>query len=101
MQKNTFVSYVTFPTKSFLPFPAIHGIERIKRLFDPSKNLFRGEKNTIIYEVQKRLAELGDSLQIDGIYRIETFNAIKNFEAKNELLADGFLDVLTIEKMFE
>lgn len=75
--------------------------QTIKDLYDPKENLYRGETTAIIYEVQKRLTELGDSIRIDGIYRIETLNAIKSFEEKNNLLADGYLDILTIEKMFE
>ena len=75
--------------------------QTIKDLYDPKENLYRGDKTAIIYEVQKRLTELGDSIKIDGIYRIETLNAIKSFEEKNNLLADGYLDILTIEKMFE
>lgn len=73
----------------------------IKRLYNPNQNLYNGEKSAIIYEVQKRLVALGDSIEIDGVYRIETLNAIKSFEEKNNLLADGYLDVLTFEKMFE
>ena len=73
----------------------------IKKLYNPNQNLYNGEKSAIIYEVQKRLVSLGDSIRIDGVYRIETLNAIKSFEEKNNLLADGYLDVLTFEKMFE
>lgn len=74
--------------------------EKIKNLFDPKFNLYKGEKNAIIYEVQKRLIALGYKLQKDGVYRIETLEAIKKFEEKNDLLADGFIDVLTLELMF-
>ncbi len=74
---------------------------RIKNLFNPNVNLYNGEKNAIVYEVQKRLVELGDSIKIDGVYRIETLNAIKTFEEKNHLLADGYLDVLTIDYLFK
>lgn len=73
----------------------------IKKLYNPDANLYNGERNAIVYEVQKRLTALGDSIQIDGVYRIETLNAIKKFEENNHLLADGYLDILTIEKMFE
>lgn len=76
-------------------------LKRIKNLYNPNDNLYKGEKNAIVFEVQKRLNALGDSIQVDGVYRIETLNAIKNFETKNNLLADGYLDVLTIEKLFE
>jgi peptidoglycan hydrolase-like protein with peptidoglycan-binding domain len=44
---------------------------------------------------------LGDDIKIDGIYRIETLNAIKDFEEKNNLLVDGFIDPLTLELMFK
>lgn len=75
--------------------------ETIKSLFDPKINLYKGEKDAIIYEVQKRLKELGYNLQIDGVYRIETLNAIKTFEEKNSLLADGFIDQLMLEMLFK
>lgn len=75
--------------------------KKIKKLFNPSVKLYNGSKNAIIYEVQKQLTSLGDSILVDGIYRVETFNAIKKFEEKNNLLADGLLDELTIEMMFE
>lgn len=75
--------------------------ERIKRSFTPNTKLYNGEKNSIIFEVQKRLVALGDSIEIDGVYRAETLNAIKNFEAKNNLMADGLLDVLTLETLFK
>jgi hypothetical protein len=75
--------------------------EKIKSLFDPKINLYKGEKNAIIFEVQKRLNELGYNIEIDGVYRIETLNAIKDFEEKNKLLADGLLDNLTLELMFK
>ena len=75
--------------------------ETIKKLFNKNTNLYNGEKNAIIYEIQKRLNTLGYSIQIDGVYRIETLNAIKSFEEKHNVLADGYLDDLTLELMFE
>ncbi len=75
--------------------------KNIKNLFDPKVNLYRGEKKPIIFEVQKRLNELGYTIKIDGAYRIETLNAIKNFEAKNNLLVDGFIDVLFLDLLFK
>lgn len=76
-------------------------VETIKKLFNKNINLYNGEKNAIIYEIQKRLNTLGYSIQIDGVYRIETLNAIKSFEEKHNVLADGYLDDLTLELMFE
>jgi hypothetical protein len=75
--------------------------QKIKKLFDPRVNLYRGEKNSIIFEVQKRLVDLSYKIKIDGIYRIETLNTIKDFEKKNNLLVDGLIDVLTLEMMFQ
>lgn len=63
--------------------------------------MYNGEKNAIIYEVQKKLVEQGETVRIDGVYRIETLNAIKAFEEKNNLLADGYLDELTLELLFK
>ena len=74
--------------------------QKVKNLFDPKMKLYNGEKNAIVFEVQKRLIKLGYTVKIDGVYRIETLNAIKEFEEKNNLLADGYLDVLTLEMMF-
>lgn len=75
--------------------------EKIKKLYNPSVKLYNGSKNAIIYEVQKALVKRGHNIQIDGVYRIETFNAIKSFEEKNSLLPDGYLDELTLEMMFQ
>jgi len=63
--------------------------------------LYNGSKNAIIYEVQKELNNKGYKIKIDGVYRIETLNAIKEFEKSNNLLADGLLDELTVEIMFQ
>ncbi len=71
--------------------------EKIKNLFNSNVKLYNGEKNAIIYEVHKELHRKGDTITVDGVYRIETFNAIKAFEEKNNLLADGYLDDLTLE----
>ena len=73
----------------------------IKSLFNPKVNLYRGEKKPIIFEVQKRLNKLGYTLKIDGAYRIETLNAIKDFEEKNNLLVDGFIDALFLDLLFK
>lgn len=75
--------------------------QKIKNLFNPSIKLYNGEKNAIIYEVQKELVKKGYAIEIDGVYRIETLNALKNFEEKNNLLADGFIDALTLDILFQ
>lgn len=75
--------------------------KKIKSLFNPNIRLYNGYKNAIIYEVQKELNNKGHKIEIDGVYRIETLNAIKKFEKDNNLLADGLLDELTIDLIFQ
>jgi len=76
-------------------------IAKIKSLFNPCIKLYNGQKNPLIFEVQKQLNKLGHKVKLDGVYRYETLNAIKKFEGENNLLADGLLDNLTIEMMFQ
>ena len=56
-----------------------------------------GDQNALVYEVQRMLNAHGDSLELDGLYRAETFNALLEFEQKNGLFADGKLDAITLE----
>jgi len=53
----------------------------IKSMFDPSKN--------------------GFDIKVDGIYLEETSDAIKDFEEKNKLFADGKLDALTVDLLIQ
>ena len=76
-------------------------VEKIKSLFNPCIKLYNGQKNPLIYEVQKQLVKKGYKIRIDGVYRFETLDAIKTFEEINNLLADGYLDMLTLELMFK
>lgn len=98
---NNDIKFLEIKGTDFETYKKQQNFEAIKALYDPKVNLYKGEKNAIIYEVQKRLVELGNSIKIDGVYRIETLNAIKEFEEKNKLMADGFIDVLTLELMFK
>ncbi|AUC84670.1 peptidoglycan-binding protein [Polaribacter sp. ALD11] len=76
-------------------------INKIKGLFNASKNMRNGEKSPLIFEVQKRLIAQGYNLKNDGIFKKETMTALKNFERKNKLFADGYLDVLTLDALFK
>lgn len=76
-------------------------IQMIKNMFDPSRNILNKEKSVFIYEVQKRLVENGFNIKVDGIYLQETSDAIKSFEENNKLFADGQLDAITIDLLFE
>ncbi|WP_299050447.1 peptidoglycan-binding domain-containing protein [uncultured Polaribacter sp.] len=76
-------------------------VMRIKSMFDNERKLSYGQTGALIYEVQKKLVKKGFNITVDGIYRIETKNAIKSFEEKNNLFADGLLDILTLDALFK
>ena len=76
-------------------------IAKIKSMFNPDFKMIYGQKSALIYEVQKKLVANGIQLQIDGLYKLETLNAIKIFEEKNNLFPDGHLDVLTLDALFQ
>lgn len=97
---NQDIKYLEENGMSLKDFTQKITFESIKKLFTPNIQLYNGEKNAIIFEVQKRLVAFGDKIQIDGVYRIETLNAIKKFEEKNGLMPDGYLDSLTLELLF-
>ena len=69
----------------------------IKSMFDPSTAIKTKDESAFIYEVQKHLVKNGFNIKVDGIYWQETSDAIKAFEEKNQLFADGQLDALTVD----
>jgi hypothetical protein len=76
-------------------------INKIKSMFNPDKTMLYGDKSALIFEIQKQLNQNGFEVKIDGVYKLETLNAIKDFEEKNNLFIDGVLDVLTLDALFE
>jgi murein L,D-transpeptidase YcbB/YkuD len=98
---NKEIQFIEETGLDFESYKRKENFEKIKSLFDPKIKLYKGETNSIVFEVQKRLNELDYKLKIDGVYRIETLEAIKEFEEKNNILADGFIDALTLELMFK
>lgn len=73
----------------------------IMTLFATHSNLKFGETNALVYEIQKLLLKKGYDVIIDGKYQNITINAIKAFEAKHNLFADGELDSLTLKVLLE
>ena len=76
-------------------------VNKIKSMFDADSKMVYGQKSALIYEVQKKLLASGIELKVDGLYKIETLNAIKTFEEKNNLYPDGLLDILTLDALFQ
>ena len=60
-----------------------------------------GDQNALVFEIQRILIEKGDTIKHDGLFRTETFNALKSFEEKNGLFPDGKLDAITLEYLLK
>jgi hypothetical protein len=45
------------------------------------------------------LVQNGFKIEIDGLYKLETFNAIQSFETSNNLFPDGKLDLLMLNAL--
>ena len=54
-----------------------------------------GAQGPLVYEMQSLLIGLGHEIRHDGIYRLETANAVEAFENAKGLFADGRMDPLT------
>lgn len=65
------------------------------------KTLSIGDQGPWVYELQKSLATAGYTIKIDGRFREETYNALQDFEDKNELYPDGVLDGLTLSTLLK
>lgn len=91
--ENRGIDFATFKKKA--------NIDLIKSMFDPSTAIKTRDESTFIYEVQKKLVENGFDIRVDGIYWQETSDAIKSFEEKNQLFADGKLDALTVDLLIK
>lgn len=71
----------------------------IQKMFyvNPMANSLRlGERSALVYEVQRLLNEKGATIEHDGLFSSETFSALKAFQEKNGLFANGKLDALTL-----
>ena len=98
---NTEVKYLEETGTDLKSYNNLLAINKIKSMFNANEKLVYGQKSALIYEVQKRLSAKGFKIVLDGVYQIETLHAIKAFEEKNNLFADGSLDVLTLDALFE
>ena len=60
----------------------------------------RGSRGDEVLNIQKRLSSWGYySGKIDGIYGLETENAVKKFQKKHSLIPDGVAGAATLEKL--
>lgn len=59
------------------------------------RTIRRGDKGLEVGALQKRLVELGNDLDIDGVFGQKTENALRMFQASNGLTADGICGAKT------
>ncbi len=70
----------------------------VRDIFKQSKRELRlGDKGVLVFEIQRILNKKGASIKQDGLFKEETFQALKDFESKEGLYVDGKLDFLTLE----
>ena len=68
--------------------PQTYKIQHTKELIGQRK----GEKNSAVWELQKHLLKKGYDIPKDGIFDIETENALKDFQSKNDLYPSGIVE---------
>ncbi len=56
-----------------------------------------GDINHEVWELQKKLIDLGYEIPKDGSFGEETQNALKEFQLKHDLFPSGLMDVKTLE----
>ena len=72
--------------------------EKIKTMFLNSKAMGIGADGALVFEIQKLLKSKGHDIPVDGMFKQITIDALKAFEAKHKLFADGTLDLLTPQR---
>jgi hypothetical protein len=98
---NTQIKYLEETGTDLKSYNKLLANNKIKSMFNANEKLVYGQKSALIYEVQKRLSAKGFKIVLDGVYKIETLHAINDFEEKNNLFADGHLDILTLDALLE
>ena len=76
---------------------------RIKELFTTTSNneLRIGSRGALVFELQKLLNANGSNIPEDGNFQAVTFEALKEFQERNNLFPDGKLDMLTLDYLLE
>ena len=75
--------------------------EKIKALGSAPGPMYKGDENSDVKKLQQALQILGYYKgRIDGDYGDETAAAVKSYQKKNGLEADGFAGKLTVTKLF-
>ena len=82
------------------PVDGVAGTKTLKKLYSGSaigaitpsgiyEPLKKGDKGTLVVEMQEVLASLGYLVEVSGEYDSATVTAVKNFQTRNDLYVDG------------
>ncbi len=82
------------------PVDGVAGTKTLKKLYSGSaigaitpsgiyEPLKKGDKGTLVVEMQEVLASLGYLVEVSGEYDNATVTAVKNFQTRNDLYVDG------------
>ncbi|GAB5524675.1 MAG: hypothetical protein Roseis2KO_25470 [Roseivirga sp.] len=63
--------------------------------------LSRGSSGAAVWELQKMLNALGDSIPEDGIFNLITTNRLKEFQTQNDLYPSGEVDEKTLKALLK
>lgn len=61
----------------------------------------KGDQGAGVWEIQQILLRKGYSIPVDGIYKQETEDAIRDFQRKNNLYVSGAMDALTLVSLLK
>jgi hypothetical protein len=73
----------------------------VRTLLKNASKIRLGERNALVYEIQKLLVKKGFNIPVDGVYKNATSQAILEFEVKNDLFPDGTMDAITLEALLQ
>jgi lysozyme len=65
-----------------------------------TSNVVRGDRGEEVREVQRRLAELGWAVDVDGVFGPGTADALRSFQQRQGLEADGILGPATRQMLW-
>lgn len=60
-----------------------------------------GDESDEVWEIQKMFIGLGYDIPLDGKFGLETENAVKDYQTKNELYASGEINFRTLKKLLK
>ncbi len=63
--------------------------------------LSRGSSGSAVWELQKMLNALGDSIPEDGIFNLITTNRLREFQSQNNLFPSGEVDEKTLKALLK